>query len=199
MASRINKTRYWWAVLWIENLISDWQSKIADLVQLPYAYCIHNSDVDTQSEHRKDHLHLLLCFPNTTTYKHALEVFRLLGENAVNTCEACVNVRRCYEYLIHNTESCQKAGKHLYDVSERVTGNGFDIGLFEQLSMVDRFEIRKQLKQLILQEQITNYADFTMRVDEFDSMEYSEVETSNSAYFERIIRGNYFKYYQPSE
>lgn len=34
---------------------------------------------------------------------------------------------RYYDYLIHDTDKCRKLGKHQYDPSERITGNGFDI------------------------------------------------------------------------
>ena len=44
-----------------------------------------------QSEHRKDHVHLIVAFPNTTTYKHALNVMDLLsaeGKKQSIKCEA---------------------------------------------------------------------------------------------------------------
>ena len=37
-----------------------------------------------------------------------------------------------YNYLIHDTDSCRKQGKYLYKVEDRICGNGFDIGLYEQ-------------------------------------------------------------------
>ena len=150
MSERINKARYWQAVMYPENMVEGWQDRIADIVQVPFAYCVHSEavsythldvykrqhseDTDEKSEHRKDHIHLIIVFPNTTTYKHAMSVFGLLGDKALNTCEACVNIRHCYDYLIHDTESCRKAGKHEYDPSERITGNNFDIGAYEQIS-----------------------------------------------------------------
>ena len=104
--ARINKARYWTGVLWLENLDENWQDEIADLVQVPFAYCIHDKDVDEQNEGRKPHVHLILAFSNTTTYNHALQVFKLLGDKAVNTIQACISIRNTYEYLIHNTETC---------------------------------------------------------------------------------------------
>lgn len=77
--ARINKARYWWAVLYPENMVPDWESRIGDIVQVPYAYAAHTLDKDSKSEHRKDHVHLILVFGNTTTYKHAMEVFNLLS------------------------------------------------------------------------------------------------------------------------
>ena len=57
----------------------DWKEVIGDTLQYPYAYCQHSQDKDSKSEHRKDHVHLIVAFPNTTTYKHVLNVMDLLS------------------------------------------------------------------------------------------------------------------------
>lgn len=43
---KIAKARYWWAVLYQENMRPDWREAIDDLFQLPYAYCEHTADND---------------------------------------------------------------------------------------------------------------------------------------------------------
>lgn len=163
MAERINKTRFWWAVLYPENMDSDWEDKIADIVQLPFAYCIHARDRDKKSEHRKDHVHLILSFPNTTTYNHATKVFDQLssdGKKATNTCQAIINIRNAYDYLIHDTDGSRKQGKELYCTDERITGNNFDIGAYEQIGLAERNEICKELCTAIVDNGFTNFVDF---------------------------------------
>ena len=191
--TRINKARYWWAVLYPENMVDDWQNKIDDLVQVPYAYCIHNLDTDTKSEHRKDHVHLMLTFSNTTTRNHAMEIFKLLGEKALNTCEAVVNVRHCYDYLIHDTESSKKAGKYQYDPSCRVTGNGFDIGAYEQIGTLEKREIFVQLCDLITDNGITNINDLYVYVRNELDWRYMDVMDAKWQRLESLTRGAYLK------
>lgn len=193
MAERINKSRYWWAVLYPENMIEDWEDKIADLVQVPFAYCIHDTDTDSKSEHRKDHVHLILVFTNTTTYKHALDVFKLLGDKAVNTCQACVSIRYCYDYLIHDTPACKKQGKHLYGKDERITGNNFDIGAYEQLTTDEQQKMLKELNDFILKERIMNMADFWILEDRNFSWDYYPIAVKHNAMLARTCRGNYLK------
>lgn len=200
---RINKARYWWAVLYQENMIPNWEEALADLVQVPYAYCCHTADVDSKSEHRKDHVHLILVFPNTTTYKHVLTIFGLLsapGKKCVNTCQACVDIRHCYDYLIHDTESCRKLGKHLYDASERVTGNGFDIGFYEQISIAEKREILHELLQMVTQKRFMTMADFWGVILEMgaDSV-YFDVAVTYSRQIESLTRGNFLKYGEKNE
>ena len=102
--AKIDKARFWTGVLYPENMREDWKEVIGDTLQYPYAYCQHSQDKDSKSEHRKDHVHLIVAFPNTTTYKHALNVMDLLsaeGKKAINKCEAVVGIRNVYDYLIH--------------------------------------------------------------------------------------------------
>ena len=118
--AKIDKARFWTGVLYPENMREDWKEVIGDTLQYPYAYCQHSQDKDSKSEHRKDHVHLIVAFPNTTTYKHALNVMDLLsaeGKKAINKCEAVVGIRNVYDYLIHDTEDCRKKGKEQYDPS----------------------------------------------------------------------------------
>lgn len=148
--AKIDKARFWTGVLYPENMREDWKEVIGDTLQYPYAYCQHFQDKDSKSEHRKDHVHLIVAFPNTTTYKHALNVMDLLsaeGKKAINKCEAVVGIRNVYDYLIHDTEDCRKKGKEQYDPSERITGNNFDIGAYEQLGTAEKNEMFLEMGQ----------------------------------------------------
>ena len=196
MAERINKARTWWAVLYPENMIENWQEVIGDKLQLPYAYTLHCRDVDSKSEHRKDHVHVIIVFSNTTTYKHAMEVFEQLsapGQKAVNTCEAVISIRSAYDYLIHDTETCRKAGKEQYGKEERITGNNFDIGAFEQLSVAERDAICKELSEAIREYRFTNFMDFYdyVMTEHCDDTYYFEVLQARSSFFNYLIKGNF--------
>ena len=164
--AKIDKARFWVGVLYPENMREDWQENIGDIVQLPYAYCCHTQDKDSKSEHRKDHTHLILSFPNTTTYKHAMSVFNQLsaeGKTAINKCEAIINIRNMYDYLIHDTETCRKQKKELYSKEDRITGNNFDIGAYEQLGVAEKNDMCKELCTAILDNGFTNFTDFCFR------------------------------------
>lgn len=194
----IDKARFWTAVLYPENMSEGWQDVVGDTVQIPYSYCKHDRSRDSKSEHRKDHIHMILVFPNTTTYKHALEVFNLLsvdGKKAANTCKAVINIRQMYDYLIHDTENCRKQGKELYDKSERITGNGFDIGLYEQLGVAEKDEIKEELCNAILELGFTNYTDFLLFAREnYEDKNYYRIARENNGLFEKITKGNFQKW-----
>lgn len=161
------KARYFVAVLYPENMKPDWQDYIGDYLQLPYAYCIHNQDLTNDpDETRKEHVHCIIAFPNTTTYNHAVNVFERLnapGKRSFNKVEVVINIRHMYDYLIHNTETCRKLNKWLYDFKERITGNCFDIGAFEQISEAEAeellLEVESALQQLKYGVVWSNYYD----------------------------------------
>ncbi len=70
------------------------------------------------------------------------QVFKLLNRQLIQSRLAYI--RSTYEYLIHNTESCEKKNKHDTQ-EERITGNGFDIGFYEQVSASEKQEMLKEI------------------------------------------------------
>ena len=185
--------KYWVAILYPENMVEDWQERISDLVQVPFSYCIHDKDcLEDSEEVRKVHVHLLLAFPNTTTYNHALSVFQELQSNCA-ICKKVINVRFMYNYLIHDTEDCRKKNKYLYDTSERVCGNNFDIGAFEQISVVDKHKMLDQLIDFIIDNQFTNLIDFTIGMHSVFDDSYQELIYGYHGLLEAYCRGNYLK------
>lgn len=193
------KNKFWVGVCYQENMVEGWEEKINDLLELPFAYCVHTLDRDTKSEHRKDHVHIIIAFNNTTTKNWANSVFNRLsasGKKCCPGCQAVIWIRNKYDYLIHDTEGARKAGKELYPESARITGNGFDIGLYEQVSQQDKEEAFKELSTMIVQSQIENYADFFMIVlecSDYQEPKYMDTLRSYSSHFERLCKGIYLK------
>lgn len=194
------KNKYWVGILYPENMLPDWQHKIDDLLELPYAYCVHTMDKDTKSEQRKDHVHLIIAWNNTTTKNHAYSVFDRLSAPGKICCpgiQPVIYIRNKYDYLIHDTEGCRKAGKELYPKEVRITGNGFDIGLYEQVSQQDKDEAFKELSKFIISRKIQNYVDFAtcvLEAEDFQQPKYLECLKSYSGHFDRLCKGNYLKW-----
>lgn len=192
------KAKYWVAVLYPESMIDDWQSQIYDLLQIPFAYCIHNKDLDNDNESRKEHIHLILAFSNTTTYNNALNTFKRL-QPSCGICKQIINIRYMYNYLIHDTESCKKQGKHIYDKAERITGNNFDIGNYEQISVEDKRKMVIELADFIVNNNVLNFTDFYIEALKKFPLEYQDIIISYSSFLERLTKGNYLNMYGNKE
>ena len=194
----IEKARYWQAIMYPENMIENWRDVIESVFQVPFAYCVHDKDIDGNKDKRKEHIHVILAFSNTTTYNNALRIFKTIekvGKSAIpnDKIQQVNSIRKAYDYLIHNTEDSKKKGKYLYDKSERITGNDFDIGNYEQISLAEKNNMCKELCDYIVINTITNFADFYMYVIENFDSEYFEVIKGYSGLFERLTKANYQK------
>ena len=191
------KARYWTAVTYPENMIDDWQIQCGDILQFPYCYCIHDKDHlakhdDKEEEDRKVHVHWIIAFNNTTTYNHALEVFKKLskpGFSCLNKVEDINGIRHVYDYLIHDTETCRKVGKYQYDKKDRICGNNFDIGAYEQLSEKERHDMLKEMELEIYKNGFCNFSDFLAYITSNYDDKYLIVLRGYSAHFERITKG----------
>lgn len=192
------KARYWQAIMYPENMIDNWEEEISHLLEIPFAYCKHDKCLDKQGNPRILHIHLIGAFPNTTTFNHALKVFQRLQKQGCKAIpndmiQSIINIRHAYDYLIHDTEDCRKKHKFLYPVNERITGNGFDIGNFEQLSSAEKNDMARTLCNIIIDRNYCNFADFYLDVVTNYDSSYFEVLKTNSGLFERLTKGNYQK------
>lgn len=190
--------KYWSAIMYEENMVEDWRNKIYNLLQVPFSYCLHDKDLDKDGDCRVPHVHLIIAFPNTTTRNNALNVFSRLsapGKNAFSTFENIIHIRNMYDYIIHATEKARADGKYQYDPSDRINGNNFDIGAFEQISVADKNAAAIELCNLILSKRFTNFIDFYhCAMFEHDNSLYFECIKTYSGLFERLIKGNYNKF-----
>lgn len=189
------KAKYWSGICYPENMTESWKDDIADMVQIPFAYCVHDSDKNVDGEERKTHVHIILVFPNSTTYNHALSVYNLLSETGKICCPVCkkiINIRKMYDYIIHDTDECRKKGKHPYKPKDRICGNNFDIGCYEQISLEEKEEILNELEDIIYKEGITNYFQFNRYVASNYDKEYRKVVRAHSGHFDRLIKGLWY-------
>ena len=198
------KAKYWTGVCYPENMRDDWREVAEDLLGVPFAYCVHDKDkLQSKSdiiEHdeRKEHAHFLPAFSNTTTEKHALETLNKLSKPDRVCCPKVFpvnSIRKMYDYLIHDTNNCRKQGKHLYDISERICCNNFDIGSYEQISLEEKNQLALELAKMITDMELKNFTVFQktalMNYPENERL-VIEVIKGNSGYFDRLVRGNYY-------
>lgn len=194
------KARYWCGILYPENMREDWQSSIADVIQLPCVWILHNKDhlrkteFDKDEHERKNHVHLMVAFDGPTTKNNVLKIFNKLSLDDLKCCstvESVNSIRFMYNYFIHDTEQAKKDGKYLYDKNERHCCNNFDIGLYEQLSTVEKENMAKELCDLICDRNICNFVDFYKMVASEYDIKYFEIIKGYSGLFERLTKGNF--------
>ena len=189
------KSKYWTIILYPENLIDNWKDKLYE-IGLPMCYCLHNK-TKVGDEDRKEHIHLIVACPNTTTYNHIMNIFKVLNksdeEKAFNTVQIVYSMENTYNYLIHDTDDCRKKGKEPYDKKDRKCINNFDIGVYVQKSIQEEKAQRKEIFNIIKLNRFTNYFDLAMYIEENYDDDYLDVLFKYSGNFERLTRGLYHK------
>ena len=151
------KVKLWEGICYPENMLDDWQEEIDDILQVPFAYAIHDIDHDQKSKQRKTHVHIIVVWGGNTTRKAIINVLNRLsadGKRCCSSAEPVNNIRHAYDYLIHDTASCRKKGKELYPVEVRIEGNNFDIGQLEQLSTKDKQDMLFELQDAVVSKEI---------------------------------------------
>ncbi len=188
------KVKLWEGICYPENMREDWKDEIDDILQVPFAYAVHDIDHDTKSKHRKTHAHIIVVWGGNTTRKAIINVLNRLsaeGKKCCSTAEPVNNIRHAYDYLIHDTASCRKKGKELYPVEARVEGNNFDIGALEQLSTEDKQEMLFELIGFIMREKFETINDFTMAAAGEYPKQYRAIIVAYNSILDRYCRGNY--------
>jgi len=188
------KVKLWEGILYPENMREDWQEEIDDILQVPFAYCIHDIDRDSKSKHRKTHVHLIVVWGGNTTRRAIVNVFNRLsaeGKKCCSTAEPVNNIRHAYDYLIHDTDSCRKKGKEPYPPEARIEGNNFDIGSLEQLSTKDKQDMLFELVSFIMVGGYETINDFTRDALKEYPEQYREIIIGYNSILERYCRGNF--------
>ena len=191
--SKVNKkekARYWNFVMYPESMVDNWQEDIAEIVQYPYAYCIHDKCMTKDGTPRKTHVHIIIAFPNTTTYNNVLGIAQKLG--VCNYVEKTQNIRWMYNYLIHDTEDARKKGKYQYDPQERIIGNDFDIGSFEQISSAERDRILLDIKSMLRSGKFQDFYELDEYIDTVvQDSAYSEVFRTYQSFLFNLMKAKF--------
>lgn len=197
-----NKARFWLHILYPENMIYGWEEEIADLVEVPYAYCIHDKDksghisLEFPEGDRKKHVHAITAWTTGgQTKKRAWETVESLAKpGRVCSLEPrpSSNIEHSYAYLIHDTENAQKKGKHLYSPEERITGNSFDIDRFIVLDSDEKLKMAEELMDFAVAGGYRNAkAYYVAFKDHFVGPHWFEVYKANANAINQICRGNW--------
>ena len=193
-----NKARFWLHIAYPENMIDNWEEKAADLLEVPFAYCIHPGDKSVADEDRKTHVHFITAWTSGgQTKKRAWETIEMLSKPG-RTCSVeprpSGNIEHAYKYLIHDTESAQKAGKYLYPVTDRITGNTFDIDRYIVLDADQKEAMAKELCDYVISRMYKDSASAYMGIRRDFDVSYFAIYKANNAMIDRLCRGNFLKW-----
>lgn len=161
----------------------DWKQRL-QLSGLQYAISpLHDKDLleDGSGKTKKPHYHVIVVYGSPTTYNNVKSLTDSLNSPIPQALE---QVRGYYRYLTHK----DNPEKYQYDDKEIVTGGGFNIADFIELSKSEVSEIKFKLQALIREQDMTEYEQFMDYVqDNFDRTLY-DVASSHTIFFNTYLR-----------
>lgn len=160
---------------WVEQLrLSGLQFAISPL---------HDKDKheDGSGRTKKPHYHVIVIYGSPTTYNN---VKNLTDSFNAPIPQALEQVRGYYRYLTHK----DNPDKFQYDEKDIVTGGGFNIADYIEISKSEVTEIKFKLQQLIREQNITEYSVFMDYIqDNLDRVNY-DIASSHTIFFNTYIK-----------
>lgn len=152
IAKRYSKSRTWAAIMYADSAPADWEDQLR-MIGVAFAVSpLHNQDVTATGETKKPHWHVILDWRGgSTTYRTAEGITRGVLHGTIPI--PLVSPRGYYRYFTH----LDNPKKAQYDSKDIITGNGFDIGDFLELTNQEKAEIRFKLLELIIKEDMREY------------------------------------------
>lgn len=161
----------------------DWRVRL-QLSGLQYAISpLHDKDTldDGSGRTKKPHWHVLVVYGSPTTFANVKRLTDSFNSPAPIPLE---QVRGYYRYLTHK----DNPDKAQYDESEIVTGGGFNIADFVEMSKSEVLDIEYKLQQLIRERDFVEYVVFMDYVqDNCDRLTY-DVASSHTLFFNTYLR-----------
>lgn len=174
------KAKYWTCVCYPESLPCDWEEIICRTGIEWACSPLHEHDINADGTVKKPHYHLILCYPNTTTFNHVKEL-----TDSLNTVipQKLSNVKGMFRYFIHldNPEKFQ------YKASDIRCFNGFQSDEYVHLSSTDILNIKLAITHYIKEHNITSYLDLVLECEDINQ-DWCKVLMNNSLYFSCILK-----------
>lgn len=143
---------------------------------------LHDKDLleDSSGKTKKPHYHIIVCYGNPTTFNNVKSLTDRLNAPIPQPLE---QIRGYYRYLTHK----DNADKYQYDEKDIITGGGFNIMDYVELTRNEIVRVKMELQKLIIEKNFIEYAEFMdYLMNEQMLMEY-DIASSNTYFFDKYI------------
>ena len=170
------KKRHWMYIVYPESAPKDWMQQL-EATGVKFAVSpLHDKDKLVDGKYKKKHWHVILVFDGPTTFMTAASYIGITNGPYPKVCES---LRGAFEYFTHKNDP----EKAQYSPDDIKVFNGFEI----DLSAKDVQKIKKELCNLIIEHNMTEYMEFNLYVQYCLEEEYFDVASNNTYYFNSLI------------
>lgn len=172
---KMSRTRNWTFIVYPESCPKNWIDILNDY-HIPCAISpIHNLDVNSDGEIKKEHYHIMLTYDSPKDYKQVEEITNELCATIPKKVESKIGM---YEYLIHKND----LNKAQYKQEDIIHLSGFDINEMDLYTINEQEEISRDILNFICNNGITEYSDL---------LDYCRIDNIN---WYKFVRKNFMFY-----
>lgn len=180
------KSRYWAFVVYPESAPSNWK-ELLQQTGLQYAISpLHDKDKDPTENDKKHHWHVIAVWSGPTT----LAAVKRITDSVKSPIPIALNaIKGYYRYLTHK----DNPEKHQYNESEISTLNGFNISNYEELTKQEVLTIKKQVIELIRNQELNEYSDLIDILMDSDMQVELDIATNHTIFFNSYLKSRRYK------
>lgn len=184
------KARTWAMIFYPESLPEDWEQIVQSWGHPVAISPLHNKDIyksgELKGETKKPHYHVLLRYPNVTTFNKIKQYTDELNQPIP---QACDSIKYAYEYFTHKNAP----NKHQYTEEDIKVINGFALRDYVTETRTERGELRANVFQIINESRCKEFCDLIdILIDSgaFDLLDYVE---ANAYFIDRYLSSKRYK------
>ncbi|MGM0183541.1 replication protein [Enterococcus sp. AZ102] len=218
MNKKTTKARHFGFLLYPESIPDNWVEQLSSLGVSIAVSPLHDMDEKTDKSkwtvhdvvkngkhYKKPHYHVIYIARNpVTTESVRNKIKRKLGNNSVAHLEIIDTIKGAYEYLTHESKDAKAKNKHVYDKSNILHLNDFDIDRYITLDETQKKELKIDLVYLVNDNGIVNFKELLAFIDLYkddfkhiNKRDLIDILSSNSSFFRMVFDGNYQNGFRP--
>ena len=140
----------------------------------------HDKDINQTGEKKKPHWHVLICFNGPSTYKNANKISESVNGTICQPVKSTIGIIRYFSHK-DNPEKAQ------YNEEDIQTINGLDIKEIDGLTTTKIEIIKRQLIDIIRNNQFVEYAELIDYLKDNKLNDYLTVASRNTIYINAYI------------
>lgn len=176
------RARNWMFIVYPDSAPENWRDILSEM-HVPWIESpLHDKDTDEHGELKKPHWHIILLFPGNKSYSQIREI--TLSLNAPNP-QKIANIKGMVRYLAHLDEK----DKYAYNKADIKGYCGADPELYLRATFGERYELIREMKEYVKQNEIIEFADLFEYAAEERFDDWFPLLCDNSTF----IMSNYIK------
>lgn len=143
---------------------------------------LHEFDIDDEEsgELKKPHWHVILVYPNTTTFNTIKKIVDKVNAPIPKLLNSVKGMWRYFTHMDH-------PHKYQYKVDDIRYLNGFDVDKYNPMSLTQKYKIKKEIFQYIKNNNINYYVELLEKLM-FENEDWFNIALDNTLLFNSLIK-----------